>query len=603
MLYTVPYGTSRGELALDGEGNAIILGQTSSNGKTQYVYMTFDHEAKSISQKYELPSDAMSTISFAPGYDAYWYSGAGIIGGNVDEKPETLVTWSDYDIKYSQVDAIKIVDENHIFFMLEGTDEEFPKIGLFTTEDIEGYEAARVTKKRETITLAYVASSDVSAPKYIESCIASFNDTNQKYRIKTVYYATDGTLSANNTLVRDIVSGNIPDMILFDEDISADAFADLDIFIDLYKLMDADETYNRDAFVPCVLTPFENNDGELPYLTMQFGLSTVISSKKTMGNMESWTLKQMADYTKSLGDRTLFSYYTIQKEYTPSNLLEQLLPDMLGNYIDYEKGKADFGGDLKTLLEMCKSANVYNQATATPPLYVSGDVSVKFQTNITNISRFLVTKYGFYGGEDVTYIGYPTDSGCGTSIIPTMSLAITTACKKPTGAWEFITHCLDDMYAEWEYTAPVEDEGSEYVEYPEISTTNAFSCEKRTIERMLDTLEHYYFYTFTSISDYDNNYVIQGTTSSPRHYTLDGGYQERDLKPNKLYNSIEFYSLSEEDRNDFMGLLDNITMVRSYDSDLLAIIYEDAQYYFNGTKSLDETVKIIEKRVKTKLSE
>ena len=35
----------------------------------------------------------------------------------------------------------------------------------------------------------------------------------------------------------------------------------------------------------------------------------------------------------------------------------------------------------------------------------------------------------------------------------------------------------------------------------------------------------------------------------------------------------------------------------------LDIIYEDASYYFNGTKSLEETVRIIENRVGIKLAE
>ena len=88
------------------------------------------------------------------------------------------------------------------------------------------------------------------------------------------------------------------------------------------------------------------------------------------------------------------------------------------------------------------------------------------------------------------------------------------------------------------------------------------------------------------------------------HFAADGSYGEGEFVQKQLKDvSTAFYTVTDEDTADLTELLDNITMARSFDKDLLDIIYEDASYYFNGTKSLDETVRIIENRVKIKLSE
>ncbi|MBO4679347.1 MAG: hypothetical protein J5626_06725, partial [Lachnospiraceae bacterium] len=45
------------------------------------------------------------------------------------------------------------------------------------------------------------------------------------------------------------------------------------------------------------------------------------------------------------------------------------------------------------------------------------------------------------------------------------------------------------------------------------------------------------------------------------------------------------------------GMLENATLGHSLDNQVYAIVYEEIPAYFAGEKSLDETIKIIQKRV------
>jgi len=234
------------------------------------------------------------------------------------------------------------------------------------------------------------------------------------------------------------------------------------------------------------------------------------------------------------------------------------------------------------------------EGTALQKQYASGEVAVRFNQNIRTMTNFLSMKYAYFNGVDVEYIGYPTNGANGSAIIPIESLAITTSCKTPDGAWEFLTHCLDCMYEDWAYTPPETFDGSDYVVYPELEAKAGFSCEKRTVERMFDTLSHYYYTVQEIGASVDDNYTSYHTWVT--HLDVNGGWRKnREDGAN--------FTLSEADRADFLRLLDTVTLVRSFDTALMDIIYEDASYYFNGTKSLEETVKIIENRVKIKLAE
>lgn len=117
-----------------------------------------------------------------------------------------------------------------------------------------------VERTQQRMFVAYDESADYErravAIEHFLDLAARFNRTNSDYRIVLYPYSGDSVSTANEKLKLDLVSGRVPDMILFGGSITSEPFVRMEEFVDLYSLIDADDTYTRDAFLPCALKPF-----------------------------------------------------------------------------------------------------------------------------------------------------------------------------------------------------------------------------------------------------------------------------------------------------------------------------------------------------------
>ena len=103
---------------------------------------------------------------------------------------------------------------------------------------------------------------------------------------------------------------------------------------------------------------------------------------------------------------------------------------------------------------------------------------------------------------------------------------------------------------------------------------------------------------------------------SMMQFLFDGGYS-KSSKGKEFYSiSINAYELSEEepkrtdtivysddDKAALLDILESAKICYATDAESIAIIEEEASYYFSGTKSLDEVLKLIKNRVETRLAE
>ena len=401
---------------------------------------------------------------------------------------------------------------------------------------------------------------------------------NKNYRVELLAYKPVGDQTAEDMLVMDIISGKVPDMILFDSDMNYRAFDNLGVCRNLYEFMDKDAVYKRDKFIGAVKKPFENADGELPYLTILSGISTLVMSKDMADGMDGWTMTELQNFIKTLDGNQYFIDVTTSVSADPAMaLLKVLLPNTICHYVDYDSGKSNFGGDLKKMLEICKNTQISQSKNGVIPKYYRDQkVAVLAIGNVATVQTFLRHRYAYYSGAEIAYLGYPTNGDCGSVIVPIASLAITTKSANPDGAWEFIKACLAYQHAEWEYTA---DPAAAAAENQHIDFNTGFPCVTATVERMCETLSHYFFQFSLSESLNNPGYLAVGTSVGGMHFAADGSYGD-NLIVNMFKDDVSstFYSLAEDDAENLLELLNDITMVRSLDKDLLDIIYEDAHY-------------------------
>ena len=66
---------------------------------------------------------------------------------------------------------------------------------------------------------------------------------------------------------------------------------------------------------------------------------------------------------------------------------------------------------------------------------------------------------------------------------------------------------------------------------------------------------------------------------------------------------IKIHAMTEEEADEFRDLVDNAELFYRYNDTVKDIVTEEAQYYFSGARSAEETAAVIQNRVKLYLEE
>lgn len=528
--------------------------------------------------------------------EAYFSTVYGLDRETVGENGyDQILNWLDVDIS----GCSDIYFESLNRFVLTFTDEyTFESYFIIVTRTEEPYES-----QRDVITVAYDESKTndtrAKATRNLLNIVSRFNRTSDDYRIKLIPYSSDDVSTANDKLYRDIISGEMPDMVLFGGSITADPFLKTGAFMDLYKFMDKDDTYTRDAFLPCVLEPFEVK-GKLPYIVTNFSFETLAGLTDVIGDKTSWTVDEFAELVDSLenGQYLMKVDSASDPQY---ELFKTILPYIVSDYVDYKKEKCDFGKEFKKLLETCKRAPVkaVDGYLATEN-YLDGDV-VLGKISLGETSGYMDDRFAMFGDKDITLIGAPSKKGSGTALMYDLAFSITKDCAFPEGAWEFIKYYIAAGPGQWE----------NFIEMPQtVYFADGFIPTKETEEKMftvLDTMVFYFNTTPTRLDNGDEGISVGswiGTKISTNELTRH--IQDRANGMNNYYHKQLGYVpvyFSENDAEQLRAMFDDCRRVASKDDAVLSIILEEASAYFSGVRNIDDTVKFITDRVNTRIHE
>ena len=529
--------------------------------------------------------------------EAYFSTVYGLDRETVGENGyDQILNWLDVDIS----GCSDIYFESLNRFVLTFTDEyTFESYFIIVTRTEEPYES-----QRDVITVAYDESKTndtrAKATRNLLNIVSRFNRTSDDYRIKLIPYSSDDVSTANDKLYRDIISGKMPDMVLFGGSITADPFLKTGAFMDLYKFMDKDETYTRDAFLPCVLEPFEVK-GKLPYIVTNFSFETLAGLTDVIGDKTSWTVDEFAELVDSLesGQYLMKVDSASDPQY---ELFKTILPYIVSDYVDYNKEKCDFGKEFKKLLETCKRAPVkaVDGYLATEN-YLDGDV-VLGKISLGETSGYMDDRFAMFGDKDITLIGAPTKKGSGTALMYDLAFSITKDCTFPEGAWEFIKYYIAAGPGQWE----------NFIEMPQtVYFADGFIPTKETEEEMFTVLDTMVFYFDSRQVRLDNgdeglkldrkiDTKIDDTNELIKHR------QENAVGSDQYFHQLLGYIpvyFSENDAEQLRAMFDDCRRVASKDDAVLSIILEEASAYFSGVRNIDDTLKFITDRVNTRIHE
>ncbi len=435
-----------------------------------------------------------------------------------------------------------------------------------------------VLESLPTITVGLLGNIDDDA---IYEAVHAYNVSGHDHYIKVVEYV-DG-----DQLAQDIATHTGPDIVMARAGIDFDGLCRKGFFIDMYPYLDADPQLSRDDLLPNILQVTEVN-GTLPTMIGAFMVSTVVASRELVGPDMGWTLDEYAALMEKYPDSRAF--YNTQR----SHALMDLLFVAGDQFIDKQSGQASL--DSPAFVQLLEMTAGYSTTDRTEDIYLQVgqldwsqpdiasqqlsalmaqlDPKPAFSTRqallkadyIGDFRTILVHEYEFDG--PVTYIGYPTSTGqTGAMVSPMLRFGISSTCAAPQAAWDFARTLL---LPAWQNTVMQHN----YLILP---------VRRDTLQAMADEAMKPLSVGEVDLAGIMPEYLRNGATEKQKEYWGK--------------------AVTQAQVDQVMAVLYAADTIYNFDVPLQNIIFEEADYFYNGVRTAKEAAAIMQNRVQTYLNE
>lgn len=411
--------------------------------------------------------------------------------------------------------------------------------------------------EKEIITLGWLWPDDS-----MKSRVINFNKSNDKYKITIVDYSqyeTEDDWDAGlKKLNSDIASGNAPDIVVSSDHSVIQNYASKGMFMDLIPLIEADAEIELEDIFPNIREA-TSIDGKMYEMIPSFTVQTLLVRTDMLDGRTHWNFKEMMDFEKSLPEGTLMMPATPREDF-----LYQIFAVSGNRFIDPKSGKCSFNTDeFKNILEYAKglpegSEDYYEQLESSGIWDNYDDLwrskrAVLFSYNLSSLREYNNMLHAYFDAP-VTFIGFPCEEGNGSALCFTSAYGISSKCKNPEAAWDFLRYYYTQDYLK----------SSEFWGFP--ASIKAFDEAALNAQKKEDPNNAYWYY-----SVYDPNGGVDPITAEEC---------ERVKQFIMTVDTVE-------------GSLDDVT----------DIIDEETQAYYSGQKSLDEVVQVIQSRATVFMNE
>lgn len=542
-------------------------------------FVPIDLETKDWGEKVKLPSNVWSILPGDDVYDFYYADNNNIFGytAKTDTK-EKLVDWLACDVDTNNMNGYAMLSDSRVAALMQDWSTDPTTYQLIVLHRVDASEI----KEKKVLTLACMYLD-----WNLRSMIVEYNKTNDEYRINVVdysEYATDDDYNAGVTkLTTEIISGSVPDIFLT-SNLPIDKYAAKGVVADLNTFMDGGNGLSRDYFVPQILNALEK-DGKLYELPTSFSVQTAYALSSIASQYDTWNVAAVQDAMTQLQEgATVFS-----NGWTKNTALSNCLSRNLSAFVDWTTGKCEFDSEaFQQLLAFCNSFPAETSDGDGAIAYASSaDIAVddamwdSDATRITN-GKQLMSTIGMYSFDSyiwnvyairdkITFTGYPTEDGSGSSFELQMPMAISSVTKYPDAAWDFVCSIIKKMNTI--------DENNYYYGFP-ISQA-AFDAE------MTDIMTEQYQLD-------ENGEQVDWDGDGEPDKAIRGSYETME-NGETVYKDV--YALTQEDIDQILGVINSTTSVYDYDQEILDIITDEVAAYFAGDKDVQTTASMIQSRV------
>ena len=566
--------SSRGIEIYDAQGAPVKLIEKSGGNEARllrirdgkYAYISSDGSSASI-QRVDLKSGVFEEKNKLPfnyyryqiinglQYDIYLSDDYGVYGYNIGDAELTKVMdyiSSDFSANYMY--HITFIDENTFTAYYYGED------GVVLSKFVK-VPSEEVVDKTELVIGCYYMDYRVKE-KLVE-----FNKESQEYRLNIRDYAMYDTMEDYSQgltrLNTDIVSGDVPDILILNSQMPFESYAAKGVFADMNTFLEKDEELKKEDLLSNILEAL-SSDGSLYRIAPSFSVTTFVAKTADVGAEPGWTMDDALAVLTSKPEGT-----QLLSEVTSSTFLYYTAWICGEQYVNWDTGECYFDseGFIKAL-EFAKSLPTeidysavmddesYWQEMETQ--YRNGKTILSLQY-LSGFRDYNYAKQGVFG-EDITLIGFPVDEGMGAGLSLSNSMAISALSKNQDAAWEFVKTFFTEEYQDTlEYEFPTR-------------ISNLKKLEEKAWEKP------YYLDENGNKQEYDDYFYVNG--------------KEIPVEP-----------MTPEETAVLMDYLMSLNKLCVYDETLYNIITEETASYFAGQKTAEEVAGIIQSRAKIYISE
>lgn len=412
--------------------------------------------------------------------------------------------------------------------------------------------------QRTVITWGYPYSSNSFL---MDDAVVEFNKTSKDYRLEVIYY--DENIER---LYAEMMTDNGPDLVALPPS-EIDRLSAAGLLDDLYPYLDQDENLDRTDFHENLLRAFES-DGHLYGLPLMISFDTIVAETAAVGERTGWTLDDLIDFTVAypngrgvFDDESKSAVLNILKTGYGEELLKRDAADPL---------------DRELLTKMLNFANQYEDDTPYDPTLLT-----RLKADQAELLSYRIGDADvFYGldsvfGEPVSFIGYPTASGNGTLARTSQSYGINARSEHKEAVWQFLARLISK-----EGLAQLHDRAWFYGFYTR-----------------RDTNDYHWQRFFEHAADYNGQGTFNFDFYSPAQLRF---YAGKFMTGTLLHYPWEG---SEGDYERMIAFIESVDRAYRPITAVDEIIEEEAGFYFDGTKPLDEVVDVIANRVRTYVNE
>ena len=607
-----PSGEKSFDIKIDGgyinqmeviDGKVSVSYYDYNNGEYKFSYVNKDTKSFDSTQNF---SDSINTsaynLTFGNGYDVYLRGTTGLYAYNKGDADVTeIINWINSDINPNNVYDVKIISPEKFLY--------------------SGYNP--ITYNSEVAFLTRIPDDEV-VPKYIITMastgsatyevldfLIAFNRENEQYRIVlddySRYQTSDDYEMGVKVLNNDLAAGKIPDILIASgyDPLPLDSYEDKGLFADLYTYFDSDSDLSRDMILQCLRTPYEKN-GKLYRFINSFLVRTVSAKVSSVGgNKTSWTISEMIELAKQsdADGKYLFSLMTKQ------SMLDNIAYMGINEFIDPETYQCSFDSqtfiDLLNYINTLPNEDEIDYDAYYTEMYENDDYYYNYKTGkillqmeyLYSIYAYMETKYNTFGGDEFTYIGYPGAPGNGSAISPRLTYSISAKSHDTVreGSWQFIKFLLSD-----------EIQGATRYQFP---------ATYAALDKMLEEMKKEPWYVQGSLVPRDTEIIEETASLTDNGVTEETEEAEeaeavetkdtgaRDMAAPMPLDEAPSVFFNDDDKKFMLNFLDSIIHKGNDDSKILEIINEECGPFFAGSKSSEETAKVIQSKVSIYINE